>query len=948
MGWRTLPCWFICVLFLIPSLAGSQQTDGQAASTVRKVAVFGSGPGRYDVDLIKPLVFQPSDIAFDVAFEDRGEWLTPQEFSRYAAVVISTLGGKEARAWTAEEMAAVERYVRDGGHVIFTGLSTLTLAGKGRDLAPLSHLLGGGALVEVKAAQILDAQNPWTAGVKFTERVPWRNASHALGKLTTAKALVGTANQGGGAIVAVNPLGKGHVAFFALELFRLPSGDADAYAHILFEAVKDANPTLEPSRREPWIAQPLGPNAAPPATRPTAPIKRPLQPTLKTRPVHGPPLTLVENGQARATLVLADRPSSAAREAARELQTALRKMSGAELPVVAESKLNQAAGGDCLVLLGDTQLGRSKGISADGLPLEGYRIKSEGNLLFIVGSDLRPENQQTLYGTRHGVIALLERHLGFRWLWPGEVGEVVPHEQSVRIPPLDEEDAPAMRLRKMRNYGAAIPAATHAPDLVSEQEKQATRTGSVSDRIQSGLDRLDLSSHEMGAWFADSFAWFPHQRLGASYKLEATHAYTGWWEKFGQEHPKWFALQRNGLREQFPQREQFCNASAELITQIAAAKIEQLKANPDLDCVSISPNDGGKNSFCLCEECRKLDPPDGPAVSLITRLGGRRIDYPYVSLSDRLMNWYDHVADDVARTYPDKWLAAMAYSAYRDPPLAARIHPNLLVIFVGMGYFDDSALAVDRARWEAWASVARNLYLRPNAFHIGHAMPAVFVKKIDQDIKRCYQTGMIGADWDSVIHHWSTQGLNYYVLARLLWDPSQDAEAIVQDYCQKGFGPAAKEIRQYFQQLEDLSNQMAGGAKAAGEQQLREEEMDTGSRRNPVYDRIPDCYNADAIAQLNATLNRARAAVAGDTDVLKRIEFLADGVRYAQAQAKLFAYRKAGIKDKTAALKILEERNAVLRDLFHRQPWAVNIAFIAWREGGLWKEFGWNGPPRKE
>jgi hypothetical protein len=73
------------------------------------------------------------------------------------------------------------------------------------------------------------------------------------------------------------------------------------------------------------------------------------------------------------------------------------------------------------------------------------------------------------------------------------------------------------------------------------------------------------------------------------------------------------------------------------------------------------------------------------------------------------------------------------------------------------------------------APVVKNLFLRPNAFHQGHGMPGVFVTKLDRDIKR----GMIAAEFDSVLHHWATQFLNYYVLAKLLWDPSQDAEAIV-------------------------------------------------------------------------------------------------------------------------------------------------------------------------
>ena len=75
--------------------------------------------------------------------------------------------------------------------------------------------------------------------------------------------------------------------------------------------------------------------------------------------------------------------------------------------------------------VGDTKLSAGQGLAGKELPLEGYRIKSVGNVLFLVGNDVRPDNRAPLSGSRHAAVALLERHLGFRWLWPGELGEVV-------------------------------------------------------------------------------------------------------------------------------------------------------------------------------------------------------------------------------------------------------------------------------------------------------------------------------------------------------------------------------------------------------------------------------------------------------------------------------------------------------------------------------------------
>ena len=43
--------------------------------------------------------------------------------------------------------------------------------------------------------------------------------------------------------------------------------------------------------------------------------------------------------------------------------------------------------------------------------MEGYRLKTVGNVLLLVGSDARPGGNMALEGSRHAAVALLERHL---------------------------------------------------------------------------------------------------------------------------------------------------------------------------------------------------------------------------------------------------------------------------------------------------------------------------------------------------------------------------------------------------------------------------------------------------------------------------------------------------------------------------------------------------------
>src|SRR4029077_14121651 len=77
-------------------------------------------------------------------------------------------------------------------------------------------------------------------------------------------------------------------------------------------------------------------------------------------------------------------------------------------------------------------------------------------------------------------------------------------------------------------------------------------------------------------------------------------------------------------------------------------------------------------------------------------------------------------------------------------------------------------------------------------------LPLLYVHKFGEDFRYLAGHGMMGTDFDSCCHHWATQGLSYYVVARLHWDPEQKVSAIVDYYCRAGFGPSAGSARRYF------------------------------------------------------------------------------------------------------------------------------------------------------
>ena len=130
-------------------------------------------------------------------------------------------------------------------------------------------------------------------------------------------------------------------------------------------------------------------------------------------------IKLVNGGKSDYQIRIPDNPTAQEERAAWFLQSYVKKISGAEIPVV-------------------------KGL--DGLPERVVVIKTDGGVINKDGFSLNTDgNRLTILGGTHkgciyGVIDILERQLGCRMYTPGF--EVVPKHKTIRIPALSVSDQP--------------------------------------------------------------------------------------------------------------------------------------------------------------------------------------------------------------------------------------------------------------------------------------------------------------------------------------------------------------------------------------------------------------------------------------------------------------------------------------------------------------------------
>lgn len=406
--------------------------------------------------------------------------------------------------------------------------------------------------------------------------------------------------------------------------------------------------------------------AAMPKTVPPKPSLRPILlaaflPAIHAEAQQGSdPAKIVEEGRPVAQIVIAPDPPRMVRLAAQELQEAVQKISGAELPVAAAP----AEGFAATIFVGRSEFTDALGVTAEGLRDGAFRMVSGLDWIVLIGRDFDFEPQEP-WARSHGDLARATeewdrltssatgsgwgfpmgavhrmynrptetwahdeggslnavyeflRMQGVRWYMPGELGEVVPRRASIELPQVDRTVVPDFPLRVFIG-----PAWMNAP---REAVLWSRRLG-----LNHGYELLGAGPRTHG--------------------LALVHAR----EEMGRAHPEHFAL--IGGRRDFHHA---CFSSEGLQREAVAyaRAVFDIYGEPTLQ---FSPQDGLR--MCRCESCESL------------------------TASEAVWGFLDRVAGEVRETHPDRLLVGAAYTSYREPPAGiAALGPNVAVRINNVG-----------------------------------------------------------------------------------------------------------------------------------------------------------------------------------------------------------------------------------------------------------------------
>lgn len=132
-------------------------------------------------------------------------------------------------------------------------------------------------------------------------------------------------------------------------------------------------------------------------------------------------------------------------------------------------------------------------------------------------------------------------------------------------------------------------------------------------------------------------------------------------EVYFEEHPEYFAMNKNGERvlEKTIEHTQPCLSNPEVFEIILQNLKKDLRAHPNARYASVSQNDGG--AFCHCEACRKVNEEEETDGGTIYRFVNR-------------------IAEAIEEEFPNVMIDTLAYNYSTKPPAKTVMRDNVSVL----------------------------------------------------------------------------------------------------------------------------------------------------------------------------------------------------------------------------------------------------------------------------
>ncbi|MBO4345070.1 MAG: DUF4838 domain-containing protein [Victivallales bacterium] len=483
-----------------------------------------------------------------------------------------------------------------------------------------------------------------------------------------------------------------------------------------------------------------------------------------------------KGGKAQCVIATAEGANSFETLAAEDLRNFLGQITGAEFKVVAEA---EAKG--CAIYVGQTKFAAAKGVDFSTFDKEEWMLQEQDGALIVSGG--RP------IGTFYGVWFLLNK-LGCHVLTMEQTAVKKNPSLNVRI--AEERRKPAFAGRIIYDGFA------------------------VTSTIM-GIPEKDLMDYKM--WLLRSgINGKQHRRVQPLYEGDMRRVSTDpQWHTLGlyvpislyDKHPEFFSMNEKGVRVR-PRTSQaggsVCMSNPE-VQEIALGNLRRIVKNdrekmprenwPVLYDVTLLDN---YPIICLCPNCKAIIDEEGGNIGLLLR-------------------FINHLAENIEKEFSGVMIRTSAYGA-TGSALNPKTKPakNVLIevadMFVDCDCFhplshEFNKPALDKfeacrklgaplAVWDYW-----NIFFEPPRIEtITHA--------IQPDLQYFHSIGVVSLFLEAERPTYKPQNfidMNYFIASRLMMDPYEDVNALIDFFIKEYYGAAADDIKTFYEQLSsDVSN----------------------------------------------------------------------------------------------------------------------------------------------
>ena len=382
-------------------------------------------------------------------------------------------------------------------------------------------------------------------------------------------------------------------------------------------------------------------------------------------------------------------------------------------------------------------------------------------------------------------------------------------------------------------------------------------------------------------------------------------------EIYFKDHPEYFGLV-GGKRTCTPKNNPTLCISNPAVEGLL---VKELLARMDegSETVQLAQQDGGQ--WCECAECKAYGGPEADTVG------------------EKLWILHRRVAERIAKLRPGKRVNIICYGPTIDPPKTFRKFPGNVMIEV---CHPTEQLMQKWKGYEVPHGFVSYIYLWGNYPTMGFTAKRsyMFCAEFVRMLRRNNVHGIYRCGFGELF---GMEGPAYYVFNRMIDDPSADADSIVQEYCDRAYGPASAPMRQFHDRL-DKRLRGVNRIEAAGTGALTPAERNLLPARpeNPM-DLLAYVYSADTVKKMEACLKQAEQ-LAATPKQKTRLALVRSEFNYAANMGRIAmlygAYRmNPSVHTLTALGEVVDERNAILDGIYGvRKPNATPKRFPGWPE----------------